>query len=646
MAQRKYHKVAAACARLAQQTQVYCTTVQEPDNGNDTSNNNGNGNGDDNNDNDNFDCGFTGGVHCLLPDPDSDSESDSGESVIELEGEELKSSLAELRDEVNSLAEPTPYQKVAGPKMSKNWKKAKRSRGLGYDGHSKRTRERRLHDARAREDFCEYAKTSTDPQISMMRAFMQKGAVQKPAQMKIAPAHNQHQAVCARNTQYAPSLLGFLSDFSSDEDDDRGSNTNVDHSNNQVHDGTSHISSALPWKHQKLEVPYHITKHLKSKKTVFVGGPHGLQARRTRTIEVHLMLVVKNKYGFKVASEMAAETNGFAAKWGGRQVLSQWGRHAKISSLLNDPAITSELRTFMRSNKWSMDPQKLAKFTNNELLHTEAAKYVEGLVQTEMPQGLIGCRVSLSTARCWLRNEGFWFMAYKKGLYFDGHDQPDVVEYRQNVFLPAMKEHEHHLVQYIVGDVEKESDIPPSNFVKTWLVICAHDEMTTQANDGQSMSWVPDGEHKLRKKGAGRGLHQSSIICSTVGHLEEAAHTIEYGKNYEGYWNGEMFVAQGNLRDKIIPAFKRAHRPGYQALFLIDNSQGHSAYAEDVLLISCMNINPRGKQAQMRDGWFIDAGGQKVIQPMMFPSDHHNHPNEPKGIKAVLQERGLLEGRC
>jgi hypothetical protein len=293
------------------------------------------------------------------------------------------------------------------------------------------------------------------------------------------------------------------------------------------------------------------------------------------------MLVVKNKHSFKVASEMAAETNGFAAKWGGRQVcgwthewmrtrmlpVSQWGRHAKILSLLDDPAITSELHTFMRSNKWSMDPQKLVKFTNNELLHTEATKYLEELVQTEMPQGLkryievelfprihmkVGRGVSLSTACRWLRLGGFRFMAYKKGLYFDGHDQPDVVEYRQNVFLPAMKEHEHRLVRYVIGDVEKESDIPPSNFVETWLVICAHDKMTTQANDGQSMSWVPDGEHKLRKKGAGRGLHQSSIICSTVGHLEEAAHTIEYGKNYEGYWNGEMFVVQVGVIVQIL----------------------------------------------------------------------------------------------
>jgi hypothetical protein len=152
---RKYHKLAAARARLARQTQVNPATVRandstvwEPDNDN--------GNGDDNDD-DNFNCGFTGGVHCSLPEPDSDSEfemdweseSDSGESIVELEGEELESSLAQLRDEVASLVEPTPYQKVAGPKTSENWKKAERSRGLGYDGHSKRTQERRLHDARA-----------------------------------------------------------------------------------------------------------------------------------------------------------------------------------------------------------------------------------------------------------------------------------------------------------------------------------------------------------------------------------------------------------------------------------------------------------------------------------------------------------------
>jgi len=41
----------------------------------------------------------------------------------------------------------------------------------------------------------------------------------------------------------------------------------------------------------------------------------------------------------------------------------------------------------------------------------------------------VGQGISLGTARHWLRKEGFKFISYKKGLYFDGHDRPDVVKY-------------------------------------------------------------------------------------------------------------------------------------------------------------------------------------------------------------------------
>jgi hypothetical protein len=53
------------------------------------------------------------------------------------------------------------------------------------------------------------------------------------------------------------------------------------------------------------------------------------------------------------------------------------------------------------------------------------------------------------------------------------------------------------------------------------------------------------------------------------------------------------------LTKKIIPAFENVHGPGYQALIMVDNSQGHSAYAVDALLVSQMNMKPGGKQACM-----------------------------------------------
>ncbi|KIJ42837.1 hypothetical protein M422DRAFT_253933 [Sphaerobolus stellatus SS14] len=125
--------------------------------------------------------------------------------------------------------------------------------------------------------------------------------------------------------------------------------------------------------------------------------------------------------------------------------------------------------------------------------------------------------------------------------------------------------------------------------------------MTAQANDGKKASGIWQGEQPLKKKGLGCGLHQSDFICSTIGWLKDASQTLEYGKNYDGYWNGELFVKQ--LKEKFFPAFKKAHGPGYQALVMVDNSQGHSAYAEDALLTTRMNLRPGGEQAKLRDGW-------------------------------------------
>ena len=165
------------------------------------------------------------------------------------------------------------------------------------------------------------------------------------------------------------------------------------------------------------------------------------------------------------------------------------GQHVKVYSLLSDPTIAVELKAYMCSNKWAMDPAKLAQFARNQLIDTAADKYLRHIVREEMPRGLkqymevelfpriqlkVGQGISLSTARRWLHGEGFRYISHKKGLYFDGHDHPDVLAYRQNDFLPKMKSLEPVLVRYIVGDVEEE--IPPSNFVERLLVLCSHDK--------------------------------------------------------------------------------------------------------------------------------------------------------------------------
>jgi len=89
-------------------------------------------------------------------------------------------------------------------------------------------------------------------------------------------------------------------------------------------------------------------------------------------------------------------------------------------------------------------------------------------------------------------------------LYFDGHNHPDVVEYRQQVFLPTLKQCEPLLVRYNVGNVDQESPLmDQTNYVQCWLIIVAHDEMTVQSNDVKGKEWVFEDEFRLRKKGVG-----------------------------------------------------------------------------------------------------------------------------------------------
>jgi hypothetical protein len=83
---------------------------------------------------------------------------------------------------------------------------------------------------------------------------------------------------------------------------------------------------------------------------------------------------------------------------------------------------------------------------------------------------------------------------------------------------------------------------------------------------------------------------------------------------------------------------------------MVDNSQGHSAYLEDALLISWMNVSLGGKQVHLCNGWSIQ-GGQKILQPMIFPPDHPtNNTDQPKGIKIVLVEHRIIHpglcGKC
>ena len=72
--------------------------------------------------------------------------------------------------------------------------------------------------------------------------------------------------------------------------------------------------------------------------------------------------------------------------------------------------------------------------------------------------------------------------------------------------------------------------------------------------------------------------------------------------------------------------------------FTFDHSKNHDKRPSDALNVIEMNLKHAGKQPIMRDGWFINANSQRVIQKMHYEL---NGVKIAKGLRAVLIRRGI-----
>jgi hypothetical protein len=92
----------------------------------------------------------------------------------------------------------------------------------------------------------------------------------------------------------------------------------------------------------------------------------------------------------------------------------------------------------------------------------------------------------------------------------DGHERADVVQYRQEVFLPAFEEIRPFLVTWDdEGQIVMPQNLPPG---QKPLVLVTLDESTFNANDGKRELWMEDGKQPLRPKARGKGLMISDFL--------------------------------------------------------------------------------------------------------------------------------------
>ena len=107
----------------------------------------------------------------------------------------------------------------------------------------------------------------------------------------------------------------------------------------------------------------------------------------------------------------------------GELPLSNQGKHRKTLSILSDEDIAVRIREWLATApKGSRNPEQLANWVNNTLL-----LQVNGNGNTI---------VSVRTIRNWMNTLGYKYGMWKKGVFIDGHERHDVVEYRGH-FLAA-----------------------------------------------------------------------------------------------------------------------------------------------------------------------------------------------------------------
>ena len=131
--------------------------------------------------------------------------------------------------------------------------------------------------------------------------------------------------------------------------------------------------------------------------------------------------------------------------------------------------------------------------------------------------------IHIRTAQQWLHKLSWRYQQKKKGMYIDGHEREDVVEYRKG-FVERWREYERRFVIY--GNDGKvlstPTGFPVPQGVRFRLILVTHDESTFYENDRRKLQWVNDKAKPVaEKKGEGQSIMISEFLTSEWGRLQD-----------------------------------------------------------------------------------------------------------------------------
>ncbi|KAH9814357.1 hypothetical protein DFH28DRAFT_894648, partial [Melampsora americana] len=184
----------------------------------------------------------------------------------------------------------------------------------------------------------------------------------------------------------------------------------------------------------------------------------------------------------------------------GELVLSATGMSSRPASALDDKRVEIAIYQWLLTKKpGEVTPHNFRCHVNETVLPTYEIKSM----------------ISERTTYRWMYRMNLRPQEYKKSIYFDGHERPDVVKYRKK-YLEDVAELRARSAEFF-GDNLEQRQSPDPNTTETIFVY--HDESTVHANERPKHAWLLPNTPDLRSKSLGRLIHVSDFILETTGRL-------------------------------------------------------------------------------------------------------------------------------
>jgi hypothetical protein len=281
-----------------------------------------------------------------------------------------------------------------------------------------------------------------------------------------------------------------------------------------------------------------------------------------------------------------------------------------------------------------------------------ASAIVEYLAKPDVQQRYnLSRTISLMTAERWMKSCGFRWTTAKNGQYVDGHEREDVVDYRQNKFLPAWCTLDSKMRKWSSADITQldNEQLTTGRHTVVWF----HDKSTFYAHDRRKKRWVHEDEKSTpQPKGQGVSLMVADFVSADYGWLrsrdgtQSARILFRAGKARDGYFSNDEIIRHA---EKAMTILEKDY-PEDDHVFVFDNATTHLKRAEDAISARQMpkgckdwGINTPARDAQ--GNLIRSPDGKIIMQKVRMANGFHNGaPQEfywPEGHEKACLFKGM-----